>query len=90
MALVITRGPQPLCIQGSGALCPEVGRMLLTKQFEREPVIGQAKVSTISQPLHVSQPSCHLICSSDLTHFMDLFHPFNHSDYKMQETERPL
>lgn len=43
MALVITRGPQPLCIQGSGALCPEVGRMLLTKQFEREPVIGQAK-----------------------------------------------
>lgn len=45
MALVITRGfpPQLLCIQGSGALCPEVGRMLLTKQFERAPVIGQAK-----------------------------------------------
>lgn len=43
MALVITRGPLPLSIQSSGALCPEVGRMLLTKQFEREPVIGQAK-----------------------------------------------
>lgn len=43
MALVIMRGPKPLCIQGSGALCPEVGRMLLTKQFERAPVIGQAK-----------------------------------------------
>ena len=57
MVLVITRGPQPLCIQGSGALCPEVGRMLLTKQFEREPVIGQAKVSTISQPVRVSQPT---------------------------------
>lgn len=86
MALVITHGPQPLCIQGSGALCPEVGRMLLTKQFEREPVIGQAKVSTI----HVSQASCHLICSFNLMHFMDLFHQFNYSDYKIQDTEGPL
>lgn len=87
MALVITRGPQPLSIQGSGALCPEVGRMLLTKQFERAPVIGQAKCRASPGPVHVSH---HLICSSDLTHFMDLFHPFNHSDCKMQETEHPL
>lgn len=43
MALVIPRDPRSLSIQGSGALSPEVGRMLLTKHFEREPVIGQAK-----------------------------------------------
>lgn len=36
------------------------------------------------QPVGVSQRSRHLICSSDLTHFMGRFHPFNHLDYKMQ------
>lgn len=49
-----------------------------------------SKVSTISQPVHVSQPSHHLICSSNLAHFMELFHPFNHLDYKMQQTGHPL
>lgn len=66
MALVITRGfpPQLLCIQGSGALCPEVGRMLLTKQFERSPVIGQAKCrpspsrSMSASAPHQPLPSC--------------------------------
>lgn len=48
-----------------------------------------SKVSTISQPVHVSQrpppaPAIlsphHLIFSSNLAHFMELFHPFNHFD----------
>lgn len=43
MELVIASRPKLLCIQDTGALCPEVGRMLLTKQLEQGPVIGQAK-----------------------------------------------
>lgn len=67
--------------------------MLLTKQFEPGPVIGRAQCPPPSapslpphphQPVGVSQRSRHLICSSDLTHFMGRFHPFNHLDYKMQ------
>lgn len=77
IAVVVTRVRQPLCIQGSDALCPEVGRMLLTKQFEREPVIGQAKCPPSSRLVHVSLCSPYLICRADLVHFMDPFLSFN-------------
>lgn len=77
IALVITRVPQPLCIQGSDALCPEVGRMLLTKQSEPEPVIGQAECPPSHRLVHVSLCSLDLICRTDLVHFMDPFLSFN-------------
>lgn len=51
--------------------------MLLTKQFEREPVIGQAKCPPSSRLVHVSLCSPYLICRTDLVHFMDPFLSFN-------------
>lgn len=90
IALVITRVPQPLCIQGSDALCPEVGRMLLTKQFEWEPVIGQAKCPPSSRLVHVTLCSVYLICRTDLVHFMDPFLSFNSMITKSRKTECSL
>lgn len=44
-----------------------------------------SKVSAISQPVRVSLCSHYLKCSTDLMHFMDLFHPFNRTITKCRK-----
>lgn len=73
IAAVVPRVPQLLCIQASDALCPEVGRTLLTKQSEPEPVIAQAKCPPSSRLVHVRLCPLYLICRTDLVHFMEPF-----------------